>query len=99
MLKTILITSIILSAFSINAQSITGKWKTIDDETGEGKSVIEIYKKGDKYYGKVISIVDPTKRDSNCDKCTDSRKDKPVLGMEIIKDLEQDDDEFEDVTI
>ena len=99
MLKTILITSIILSAFSINAQSITGKWKTIDDETGDEKSVIEIYKKGDKYYGKVISIVDPDKRDSNCDKCTDSRKDKPVLGMEIIKDLEQDGDEFEDGTI
>lgn len=31
--------------------------------------------------------------------CPDSRKDQPVLGMEIIKDLEQNDDEFEDGTI
>ncbi|PCI96118.1 MAG: hypothetical protein COB15_11370 [Flavobacteriales bacterium] len=84
---------------SINAQSITGKWKTIDDDTGKEKSVVEIYKKGGKYYGKVISIVDPKKRDKKCEKCTDYRKDKPVLGMEIIKDLEQDDDEFEDGTI
>jgi uncharacterized protein (DUF2147 family) len=84
---------------SINAQSITGKWKTIDDETGKEKSVVEIYKKDGKYYGKVISIVDPKKRDKKCEKCTDYRKDKPVLGMEIIKDLDQDDDEFVDGTI
>ncbi len=89
----------ILVVTSTNAQSITGKWKTIDDETGKEKSVVEIYKKGNKYYGKVLSIVNPEKRDKVCEKCTDSRKDKPVLGMEIIKDLEQDNDEFEDGTI
>ena len=53
---------------SINAQSITGKWKTIDDDTGKEKSVVEIYKKDGKYYGKVISIVDPKKRDKKCER-------------------------------
>jgi hypothetical protein len=24
---------------------VTGKWKTIDDQTGEAKSIIEIYEK------------------------------------------------------
>ena len=84
---------------SINAQSIAGKWKTIDDETGKEKSVIEIYKRGNKYFGKVIDILDTTKKNNSCTECTDSRKDQPILGMEIIKDLEQDDDEFENGTI
>lgn len=99
MKKTGLTITLLLFILCINAQSITGKWRTIDDESGKEKSVVEIYKKGDKYYGKVFSIVDPTKRDKKCIKCTDSRKNKPVLGLEIIKDLEQDDDEFEDGTI
>ena len=86
-------------SISLSAQNIIGKWKTIDDATGKEKSVVEIFKRGDKYYGKIVSIVNPAKRDKTCIKCTDSRKDKPVMGMEIIKDLQQDDDEYEDGTI
>lgn len=89
----------LLFILSMNAQTISGKWKTIDDETKKEKSVVEIFKKGDKYFGKIISIVDPTKKDSKCTLCTDSRKDQPIIGMEIIKNLEQDGDEFEDGTI
>lgn len=99
-MKVIILTiSILLTVISINAQSIVGKWKTIDDETGEEKSVVEIFKRGNKFYGKIIHITDPTKQKSKCKLCSDARKDQPVLGMEIIKDLEQDGDEFEDGTI
>lgn len=99
MKKAILVISFFLLIFSLNAQSIIGKWKTIDDETGKAKSIVKIYKKGDKYFGKVIDILDPAKKNKSCKLCPDSRKDQPVLGMEIIKDLEQDDDEYEDGTI
>jgi uncharacterized protein (DUF2147 family) len=99
MKKIISLISLILFVFSINAQDIVGKWKTIDDETGKEKSIVEIYKKGDKYFGKIIEILDPAKRKNKCKLCTDYRKDQPIVGMEIIKDLEQDDDEFEDGTI
>ena len=87
--------------FSANAQGIVGKWKTIDDETGKEKSIVEIYKKGEQYFGKVIDILDPTKRKNKCTKCTDSRKNQAILGMEIIKDLDlnADDKEYEDGTI
>ena len=99
MKKTILFISLVLFIFSANAQSIIGKWKTIDDETGKEKSIVEIFKRGDKYYGKVVDILDPAKKNNKCKVCPDSRKNQPILGMEIIKDLKQDDDEFEDGTI
>ncbi|MBC8756808.1 DUF2147 domain-containing protein [Kordia sp. YSTF-M3] len=76
------------------AQSIIGKWKTIDDETGEAKSIVEIYEESGKIYGKVVGILNPDKRDGVCEKCSDDRKDKPVLGMLIINGLEKDDDEY-----
>lgn len=99
MKKTSLFITFTLFIFTINAQGIIGKWKTIDDETGKEKSIVEIYKKGDKYYGKIVDILDPTKKKKMCKLCPDSRKDQPVLGMEIIKDLEQDGKEYEDGTI
>ena len=37
----------------------------------------------------------PTKQDAKCDKCTDERKDKPIVGMTIMRNVKQsaDDDE------
>ena len=70
----------------------TGLWKTIDDETQQEKSFVRISEAGGVLSGKVERIVDPSKQDSMCDKCTDDRKDKPVLGMVILRDLKKGDD-------
>ena len=45
-MKKILLTCslIVLTILTATAQDVTGKWKTIDDETGEAKSIVEIYK-------------------------------------------------------
>jgi len=84
-------------------KSITGKWKTIDDETGEPKSIVRIYKKKGKYYGKVKKLFRKPGEDPNpvCDKCADDdpRKDKPTKGMVIIKDMKKDGNEYSGGTI
>lgn len=87
--------------FSAFTQDITGKWKTIDDETGKVKSIVEIYLKDGKAHGKILEIFRAAHEDQNpnCRKCSDERKDQPVIGMEIIRDLIQDDLEWEDGTI
>lgn len=78
---------------------IEGKWKTIDDETGKPKSYVEIFKKADgKYYGKVVELlIKPA--NANCVDCKDDRKGKPILGMEVIRGLSKDGDEFTGGTI
>lgn len=94
---------LLTSAFSLlgvlSFAQIEGKWKTIDDETKQAKSIVEIYKKSDgKYYGKVSQLlIKPA--DPNCTSCKDDRKGKPILGMEIIRGLKKDDDEFTGGTI
>lgn len=60
------------------AQSVVGKWKTIDDDTGEAKSIVEIYKKNGKVYGKVVDILDASKRDGLCEKCKGNRKNSQI---------------------
>ena len=81
--------------FNVQSQSVLGKWKTIDDETGQAKSIVEIYEKSGKIYGKIVEIVNPEKRKSLCAKCSGDDKNAPILGLIIIKGLVKDGDEYE----
>lgn len=69
-----------------------GVWKTIDDGTKKEKSLIRITETGGVLTGKLEKLLDPaTPPDVTCDKCTDERKDKPVLGMTLIRNVKQSD--------
>lgn len=95
-LKLILLIGLLLSILSINAQSVVGKWKTFDDETKEAKSIVQITEQGGKIYGKVIEILNPAKKDIKCNNCSGTDKDKPVLGLVILKGLTKDGKEYND---
>jgi len=83
-----------LTISTIQAQSVIGKWKTIDDETGEAKSVVEIYEKSGKIYGKVVEILRADHKKDVCAKCEGAEKNKPILGMVIISGLKKDGSEY-----
>lgn len=95
-LKLILLSAFFISILTANAQSVVGKWKTFDDETKEAKSIVEITERGGKIYGKVIEILNPSKKDIKCKDCSGADKDKPVLGLEILKGLSKDGKEYSD---
>lgn len=86
---------------SLSAQSVLGTWKTIDDDTGKPKSLVEISVKDGSVSGKIIKLFrEPGEElDPICDECTDDRKDQKVIGMEIIRDMVKDGDEWDDGTI
>ena len=75
-----------------------GKWQTVDDNTGKVKSTVEIYEKSGKLFGKVLELFDPPKPDPVCEECDedDPRHMKPIIGMELIRNMEKDDDKWED---
>ena len=81
------------------SQTVYGKWRTIDDETGEPKSIVEIYEDEGKVYGKIVEILNKNKQDAKCTECEGEKKDEPILGMVIIDGLEQEDDVYEGGTI
>ena len=75
-------------------QTVIGKWKTIDDETGKAKSIVEIYEKSGKIYGKVIEILEAEHKKKVCVNCSGEDKNKPILGMIIIKGLKKEGNEY-----
>ncbi len=92
MKKTFLITFflVFITIIQLSAQEMVGEWKTIDDETGKAKSIIKVYKaRNGKYYGQVVKLLDNSKGENPlCTKCTDERKNKPILNMLILNDME-----------
>ncbi|SEH69973.1 Uncharacterized conserved protein, DUF2147 family [Paenimyroides aquimaris] len=88
----------VIASLGLQAQTVTGKWKTIDDETGKPKSIVEITEDNGKIYGKVIEIL-TDKKDAKCDKCPGADKGKPIKGLTIIKGLKKDGSEYSGGTI
>jgi uncharacterized protein (DUF2147 family) len=92
-----LILPLLLSTLLSHAQtSVLGKWKTVDEETNEEKSIIEIFERNGKVYGKIVKIFTQEDPDPVCDECPDDdpRYKKKIIGMEIIKDMEKDGNEY-----
>lgn len=88
--------SLLLATTLALAQSMTpaGLWKTVDDNTKKEKSLVRIVESNGVYTGKVEKIIDPdAPKDAVCKDCTDERKDKPILGMTIIRDIKVDPDD------
>jgi uncharacterized protein (DUF2147 family) len=101
-MKLFLILFLITPIFAMG-QSVTGRWTTIDDNSGMEKSVIEIAEKGGKIYGKVIKTFPKPGEDPDpvCDQCPkeDARYNKKIVGMEILKDMIKSGDEYTDGNI
>ncbi len=90
----LLISMVLIPALGFSQNTIFGKWITIDDETGKKKSVVEIYQKDGKVYGKILKLFRSPDQDPDplCTKCPedDSRFNQKIIGMEILKDMVED---------
>ncbi|WP_285653915.1 DUF2147 domain-containing protein [Allomuricauda sp. NBRC 101325] len=74
------------------SQTVFGRWKTIDDRNGVNKAIIEIYEEDGLMHAKVVEILEEGKKGALCTKCEGEQKDKPILGMKIMQDFEEQKD-------
>jgi uncharacterized protein (DUF2147 family) len=101
MKKLVILTLALLFNVVLFAQSSLGKWVTIDDKTDKKKSIVELYKDGEKMFGKIVYLYPREGREPNakCDKCTDDRKDQPLVGLQIVRNLTWNGGAWENGTI
>ena len=83
----LLAVALTLAAAAAQAQMTpVGNWQTIDDKTGEVKSQVAITEANGVLTGRIEKLLrkgaDLTRL---CTECSDDRKDKLILGMEIIR--------------
>jgi uncharacterized protein (DUF2147 family) len=66
--------------------SPVGLWRNVDDKTGEAKAEVRIVEAGDALNGQIEKrLLKDAKPDDVCGECSDDRKGKPLLGLEIIR--------------
>ena len=83
-LAAIIFASMALPA--VAQMSPVGSWHTLDEKTSEVKSQIQITESGGVVIGKIEKLLrKDAKQDAVCDECSDDRKGKPLLGLEIIR--------------
>ncbi|MFD2098328.1 DUF2147 domain-containing protein [Flagellimonas iocasae] len=91
MLNKLMLPLFFLLLQSALGQTVFGKWKTVDDRNGITKAIIHIYKEDGMLQAKVLKILEEGKENAVCAKCDGDRKDKPIVGMKIMEDFEQND--------
>ncbi len=90
---------LLILPFTVVSQGVFGNWRTIDDETGEAKSTVSIYEQEGKVFGKIVNIYNEADKNALCDTCEGDEYNKPVIGLIIIKNLEQDGEYYENGTV
>lgn len=94
-----LIVALLLTTQWCCSQSLIGRWKTVDDETGKEKGVVEIYERNGVYYAKIVEIFETEHKNKKCVLCSGDDKDKPFLGLVIIRGLKKHEGEFNGGTV
>jgi uncharacterized protein (DUF2147 family) len=75
-----------LSPTAFAQQTPAGLWRSIDDHTGEVKAEIRITESNGSVSGKIEKVLKKdAKPDEVCDKCDGDRRNKPIVGLEIIR--------------
>jgi uncharacterized protein (DUF2147 family) len=83
----------IVRGAALDIDSPIGRWQTYDDRTREPRGMVRIFAKDGKLFGRIERK--PEKRDPSdrCSACTDDRKDQPIDGLEIIRNMSKSDED------
>ena len=96
MKRTLFFAVTLLFTVTLFAQNpLLGEWITVDDATGEQKSIVRIYQADNgKYYGTIIQLLEENGETAVCTECTGEDHNKPIVGLTIIRDMQLKDNEL-----
>src|SRR5262245_29685594 len=94
---------VLLGAGSVvAAESPVGKWNTVDEKNGKVISQVEMYEQSGKLFGKIVALTEPNDEQSKpkvCIACTGADKNKPIVGLVILRDLSPNGDRYTGGTV
>lgn len=99
--SSLVIAGLLGAATALASDTPTGTWETIDDKTGQPKSLVEITEDSNGVLsGKVIKGLGPDANpERRCTACTGEHKDELIYGMTFVSGLKKDGDEWNGGTI
>jgi uncharacterized protein (DUF2147 family) len=78
------------------ASTPVGLWQTVSDRTGQPDGLVRIVEVNGEYIGTVVAVFSPPAPDANpaCELCQGDLKDKPVVGMIILRGVRRSRDGY-----
>ena len=84
-----LVAMVLFATQAMGQTPILGEWITVDDASGEQKSVVRIYQADNgKYYGDIVELFGEDADTAVCDACEGEDYNKPIVGLTIIRDMQ-----------
>ena len=99
--RWVIAASLLFGADTVMAANDTpvGTWKTIDDESGQAKSIVEITDNNGELQAHIVKLLNRSPEDiardgeqPRCTQCGGARKDQPIEGMTIMWGVSKDGD-------
>jgi uncharacterized protein (DUF2147 family) len=96
-MKTTLIASLSLAAALASGGALAqstpvGLWQMLDDDSQQPLSLVRISETGGIQSGKLEKLLDPARQNDKCKLCADERKNQPMLGMTIMRNVKANGD-------
>src|SRR5215467_7397507 len=102
-ITSFLVAATLMSAVAaMAAGSPIGQWNTVDEKTGKVRSTVEVYDQDGKIFAKITGLSEPDDvqgKPKTCTACKGDDKDKPIVGLVIVKGLSPSGDRYKDGTI
>lgn len=85
---------LLLTLLAQKTGPIAGRWQTVDDATHKPRGVVRLYERDGAVFGRIEAVLDPKEAAERCTDCRDERKDQPVVGMVIVRNMRRHGDEY-----
>ena len=94
LISTLAFTCTLGPSAASDLSSPAGRWQPIDEKTGQPLGLIRIYEDRGLFFGRIepSSPTDDTSR--RCSKCTDERRNQPIIGLLLIRNMRLEGDEY-----
>lgn len=87
----VLLTALPLRSFDPSPE---GVWRTIDDNTHKPRGLVRVYEQDGAVFGRIVASLDPKEANEICERCSDDRRNKRVVGMVVMRNMKKRGSEY-----
>ena len=102
LLLMVIAAALITAVAAMAADSPVGQWNTVDEKTGKVRSTVDVYQQDGKIFARITGLTEPNDEQGKprtCIKCQGDDRNKPIVGLVIMKDLSASGDRYKGGTI
>jgi uncharacterized protein (DUF2147 family) len=83
-----------IETWAAEADSPIGLWEAFDAHSGKATGRMRIYREGTLFFGRNVALSPSDRVGERCARCKDERRDEPMIGLVIMRNMRLDRDVY-----